>query len=217
MNQQHGQLAKSVAVSKLTAKSHGEVLGRPPADSSIACHARSVSSKLVPLPRYLTNMKYLTVSLLVAASCLLSGAAWAENVTRFDRFRLWDNCQPMDLIVASTSKDTNDLRLTKETIATAVRSRLRAARLYDTSALPFVRVYVQIVGSAFSTDFRYYKMVKDLASGHENAATSWSRGSTGTHGRDSSYILSAISEHTDEFIDEYLRVNEEACARKFKR
>ena len=213
MNQPRGQLRKSVDVSMLTVASLRSVPGRRRAAFRTACNVRSASSKLLCRPRYPTTKKYLTLSLLVIVSWLLSGAAWAENVTRFDRFKLWDNCQAMDLIVVSTSKDTADIRLAEETIATTVRSRLRAARLYDASALPFVRVYVQIVGSAFRTDLRYYKMVKDLASSHENAATSWSTGSTGTHGRDSGYILSTVSEHTDEFIDEYLRVNEEACTR----
>ena len=39
------------------------------------------------------------------------------------------------------------------------------------------------------------------------------RGSTGTHGGDAGFILSAVSQHLDKFLVEYLRVNEENCGR----
>ena len=41
----------------------------------------------------------------------------------------------------------------------------------------------------------------------------WQSGSTGTHGTDSSFILSNVSRHLDKFLAEYLRVNEEDCGR----
>ena len=34
---------------------------------------------------------------------------------------------------------------------------------------------------------------------------------TGTNGGDPGYVLSLVSQYTDKFIDEYLRVNEDAC------
>ncbi len=45
----------------------------------------------------------------------------------------------------------------------------------------------------------------------ENTATTWGVGSTGTHSRNPNFILSSVSQHTDKFIDEYLRVNADAC------
>lgn len=79
------------------------------------------------------------------------------------------------------------------------------------SALPFLYVNLQVVGRAFSGFVEYNKVVTDHATGEENAAATWSRYGTGTHGGDPGYILSAIAEHMDRFIDEYLSVNEDAC------
>ena len=41
----------------------------------------------------------------------------------------------------------------------------------------------------------------------------WLSGSTGVYGAaaGSGFILSSVSHHTDKFIDEYLRVNADAC------
>ena len=39
----------------------------------------------------------------------------------------------------------------------------------------------------------------------------WESGSTGTRASNPSYVLSSVARHTDKFIDEYLRVNANAC------
>ena len=43
------------------------------------------------------------------------------------------------------------------------------------------------------------------------AATTWSTGTTGTYGSNVIAIRPIVSEHVDEFLFEYLRVNERAC------
>lgn len=143
-------------------------------------------------------MQRIAVSVIAAASLFLVGSAWAESVTELDRFKLWDRCRPADLLVIFLSKGKTDIELTKETIATSVRSRLRAARLYDATALSYLYVCVNVVGSAFSVTLGYHKIVEDLASGERYMAMTWFRDGTGTHGRDSGYVLSAVSKHTDE-------------------
>lgn len=158
-------------------------------------------------------MKRLSVLLIAAASPILVGLASAEEVTKRDRFRLWSACLPMDLLIESLPKGASDIGLTKETVTTAVRSRLRVARLYSASRLAYLYVNVNVVGKAFNVDLEFHKVVEDAVSGEINHATTWSTGSTGTHGRNAGFIRSTVSEHTDEFIDEYLRVNEEACKR----
>lgn len=161
--------------------------------------------------RFCVSMKRLTVSLVVSTFVLLADAASAEGVTDYDRFRLWNNCQPMDLSVESLSKGEVQIGLTKEKIEISVRSRLRAARLYDMSTVPFLYVNVHVVGRAFSSSVEYNKIVTDHATGEKSAAATWSTHGTGTHGGDAGYILSAIAEYMDRFIDEYLRVNKDAC------
>ena len=41
--------------------------------------------------------------------------------------------------------------------------------------------------------------------------STWHLGTLGTHGDTAAFILSGVSRHTDKFIDEYLRVNADAC------
>ena len=156
---------------------------------------------------------HLIVPLIAGASLLLSASAWAKDVSTFDRFELWNDCEPMDLIVERFSQDATEIGLTEEAVTSAVRSRLRAARLFDADNTSYLYANVFVVGPAFSVRVSYYKLMRDFASGEISTVSAWGTASTGTHGRDSGFILSSVSEHTDRFLDEYLRVNEVACTR----
>ena len=62
------------------------------------------------------------------------GAEESEDFGRsiqdgIDRFQLWNACGPINLLVESPSYDAGNMGLTREAIATTVRSRLRSARL----------------------------------------------------------------------------------------
>jgi len=145
---------------------------------------------------------------------ILAVPVQAETVTDFDRFKLWNDCRPMRLVVENLYEDETDIGLTEDVITAAVRSRLRAARLYTAEELrPYLYINVNVVNAAFHDSVEYNKWVKDEASGLKRRTTTWKSSSTGTHSRDASYILSSVSQHVDMFIDEYLRVNEDACKR----
>lgn len=72
-------------------------------------------------------------------------------------------------------------------------------------------VEVITTGAAFGFDIEYVKPVLDRITNLPLFAITWDFGVAGTHGADSNYILQGIARHTDRFIDEYLRVNSEAC------
>ena len=84
---------------------------------------------------------------------------------------------------------------------------------------PFLYVDISVVSLAFDVEVGFRRFVKVQLTVPEGMdplvgpATTWRTGSTGTHGRDASYILSSVSQHVDKFIDEYLRVNADACRR----
>ncbi len=159
-------------------------------------------------------MKRLAV---IAALLVAPGLAMAQDSTaptRADRFQLWNECKPIDLVVESLNNDAAKIGLTKEQIETAVRSRLRAARIYTpeiNNTSPYLYVNAHVVSSAYTIGFYLKKVVTDLKSDKLGSASTWDRRTTGTHGRDAGYILQGVSRHTDIFIDEYLRVNAEAC------
>ena len=110
--------------------------------------------------------------------------------------------------------DARDIGLNEARLRVAADSRLRAARLHtsDPSRADYSSLYVNVnvAGPAFSISLEYGKRVRDMF-GRIGPATTWTTGSAGTHGRDSSYIVSGLSEQLDSFLSAYLRVNEEAC------
>lgn len=132
-----------------------------------------------------------------------------------DRFELWNACRPMILFVRGLvgDKDAAKIGLTEKDVMIAVRSRLRAARMYADKGNAVLRVSVFVGDLAFSLAVKFRKRVKDAVSGENGWATTWEAGSFGTHGGKSEYVLSTLKPHVDEFIDEYLRVNENACSR----
>ena len=58
---------------------------------------------------------------------------------------------------------------------------------------------------------RYNKRLYDAASGMNMYAGTWISAGAGTQGGDAGYILQAVSESLDQFILDYLHVNEDAC------
>lgn len=150
---------------------------------------------------------------IIALSLISALPATSQTVSDRDKFKLWNGCKPVSLIVEDLSEDAHKIDLKKEDIAVTVRSRLRGARIYtdDAYIIPYVYVVVSVVGQAFSIHLEMNKFVYDPLSRQSGIASTWPSGGTGTHADDSGYILSAVAGYTDKFIDEYLRVNASAC------
>ena len=147
-----------------------------------------------------------------AAALLLTAASTsAGEVSDYDRFRLWNACSPMGLLVERQSDDATAIGLTMEAIEVAVRSRLRAARLYSDDAWSHLYVNVNVIRSVYGTNVEYYKSVMDIATMLERRAPTWETDAVGMHGQDPNFILSSVVQHADAFIDEYLRVNADSC------
>ena len=137
-----------------------------------------------------------------------------EPTTSLERFRLFNACRPMALVIESMSEGAAAIGLTKELLQAAAESRLRAARLYtedlsSRSDYSYLYVNVNVVGPASSISVEYKKEVVDMF-GKSGIATTWDTGSAGT-ARNSGVILSYFSQHLDQFLAAYLRVNEEDC------
>ncbi|MDE0201648.1 MAG: hypothetical protein OXK73_04360 [Rhodospirillaceae bacterium] len=158
--------------------------------------------------------------IMIAALALIATSASAEEVSDRDRFKLWNGCRPVDLVVEGLTDDSGEIGLHREDIETAVRSRLRGARIYDNDASPYLYVNVNVVGRAYAIGFEFTRYVevaipfwlKPEGMGQLTGfASTWVTGSTGTHGSSAGFILSAVARHGDKFVDEYLRVNADAC------
>ena len=58
----------------------------------------------------------------------------------------------------------------------------------------------------------YVKLMRDLETGLVGLAGFWDRGSTGVYGGvDVGFIVSSVAEKVDEFLADYLRINDAAC------
>lgn len=146
--------------------------------------------------------------LMMAAS---PGVADEHEVTDFDRFRLGNDCDPISLLVERLTDDASEIDLTVERIETVVRSRLRAARIYNPNADSYIYVNIGVSRQVFSMRLEFIKRVFDIKTRERGAVPTWNNAALGTHGDDASYILSNLAEYADTFIDEYLRVNDKAC------
>ena len=137
-----------------------------------------------------------------------------EQVSGIERFRLFNGCRPMKLVIEGLPSNAKSIGLTEAMLQAAVESRLRAARLYTESSLwetyAYLYVNINVVGPAFKISLEYNKVVSDRFD-LSGPATTWSSSSTGTHGESAGYIITSLSQHIDRFLAAYLRVNEFAC------
>ena len=175
-------------------------------------------------------MKRITIILILIPSLFLATSLKTEEVTRLNRFQLWNDCKPVGLFIIMSSPQEIDkvlpeparsnIRLERVEVYAAVLSRLQAAGLYSaeplTSVFSVLIIIVSVIGESFEIETKYKKRLIDPASGESGMVDTWKLLDIPflvprKHGRDSGYILYWISEHTDKFIDEYLRVNADAC------
>ena len=161
---------------------------------------------------FILTMKRLVIAAALVALPALAAVFSAAESNAADDFQLWNACKPTHLVVEGLNNDAAEIGLTKERIATLARSRLRAARIYSNIlSEPYLYVRVSVVSVAFNTEVQFNKYLFDPISEISGYAPTWDSGQTGTHGQNASFILQVLSEEVDKFIDEYLRVNAEAC------
>ncbi len=160
--------------------------------------------------------RQLTMELIVTATFFLplTTVRGQESDTLLDRFMLFTECSPVAMLTRIEDEDGDLKQFTVERLERFVRSRLRQASLYEgrpRSALPFIRVDVSIVGPTFHVRMALWKSVNDLASQTGYYAPTWNRSALGLHGYTVSHVLGFLADQLDDFVDEYLRVNGEAC------
>ena len=164
--------------------------------------------------------RYVIGAALLAALSAMASPSLALEDDWYGRFQLWNRCQPVFLGVSVNVSD--GLGLEESHVATAARSRLRAARMYidpsDTQSLhPEFSMSIfdvdavrdnRALAVAIRADFR--KILKDHLSSEQHYATTWSRGVVVAN-TDAPHVVSVVSRIMDTFIDEYLKINGPAC------
>lgn len=157
---------------------------------------------------------------LLAVTLLTPPSASAEEMSDNDRFRLWNACKPIDLVVEQLAEDADLIGLDQEEVESAVRSRMRNGGIYDETQEPFLYVNVNIVGPAFHMSVEFVRRVSVVMPAWEKSdgrvpsdglAIMWVEAFTGVHAQQAAYIMSHVSRMVDTFVDEYLWVNAGAC------
>ncbi|MCY4127617.1 MAG: hypothetical protein OXG15_00085 [Gammaproteobacteria bacterium] len=122
----------------------------------------------------------------------------------------------MALVVENLNHHALKIGLADKSIQNAVESRMRSARLYSNKppSKTYLYVNINVVGGAFNAKLSFRKPVNDPFTGELGTATTWTRAVTGTHGNSSGFILSSLSELIDEFLVDFLRVNDEECRKR---
>ena len=151
----------------------------------------------------------------IALILLVAVDARGQSDEETARLELYTECGRISLFVNVTIEESG-INLTEDRVATTVRSKLRGARIYTSDrakASADMGVSIMVLDSAFRYDVALLKWVTDTY-GNRGLVLTGSISNVGIHGgRDAGgqYILSAVGEAVDGFIDRYLEVNEDAC------
>ena len=147
-------------------------------------------------------------------SFLTSAPAEELSEEELARFQLFADCEPISLSVDYWGRNFSRSDPARGAIQAAAESRLRSARLYSEKGPTRLRVKATIRGNHYEAEVAYYKRLFDALSGETKETITWKRGSSGEFQGTLDYELYRISQLLDEFLLEYLRVNEEACAKR---
>lgn len=119
-------------------------------------------------------------------------------------------------LIERLSDGAAEIGLTENRLQTRVELRLRQAGLAPVNMKgegPSAYLYVQVsvVGGGFSVNVSFDRTVSFLDAGREYTVYGtavWGRGSIGTHGGDSEFIVGRLDGRLDIFLNEYLKVNQ---------
>ena len=154
-----------------------------------------------------------TFWLLVGLALGVVNASADSSRKRMARFELYNNCQPVYLVVENVNEDAKRIGITRERVENSVELRLRSANLFtsDKSGDTYLYVNVNIVGASYSVSVSFNKWVYDPIAASPGPAITWHVALTGIYPRGTETILASVSRLVDKFLVEYLRVNEDAC------
>ena len=148
----------------------------------------------------------------LAASLVLAATVGAqEQDDRLAAFKLFTNCEPINLRVGGLHPLAEDIGLSRESLVATAEGRLAGAGLHNPEAAAYLFINVNMTGEAYDIIMALKKQLYDEYSGERRPATTWATGATGTHGGASDSILAAINGFMDEFLAEFQAVNQEAC------
>lgn len=131
-------------------------------------------------------------------------------------FRLLHNCDKVAFLIFF-SDDSNMKGLSKDRLKIVVESRLRGARLFREifpAVNPMLSVSVFANERWYGVDLEFQKLLFDPHSEITQPIKTWETRTTEKNNGNAEDVVGTLSRLLDEFIVEYLRVNEKACEGK---
>ena len=143
-----------------------------------------------------------------------------------DAFRFFNACEGVaPHVIGSEEEVLEKLSLTREDISNRLESRLRAAKVYEDPRVSSSDLIVNmtLLDNTCSLDVLFRKpnfidpySKYDMIQLHHDVTT-WEKGMLGILGsHDAGPILTTISKYVDEFLVNYLRVNNEEACEKYR-
>ena len=159
--------------------------------------------------------RLIQITILIAGTFTAHATA-ATTVSDNDRFQLWNNCGPVSLLI-----NYNEVlpKKDKEKIETAVSGQLRNASIYGGSsgntAGFLVSATVRDRGRyhVYHINTSLLKKVQDLQTELTSFTATWHHSIGGNSTKGMEDVVQKFIILTDIFIDNYLRVNADACKR----
>ena len=146
--------------------------------------------------------------------CLLnllgSGLSLAQEPGVYDKSEVLKGISSFEVVVEQLHKDSNDIGLTKDRLITVTELKLRREGLLSSGGLlsPYVYINVNVVGVAFSISLEIHDMVQLVRDPSIiKTASTWDTSTTGTHGGDPEYIVTALNKLLDIFLNDYYKAN----------
>ncbi|MDE3258269.1 MAG: hypothetical protein OYM47_10585 [Gemmatimonadota bacterium] len=163
--------------------------------------------------------RFVFVAALVAIAAGVCAASDERDKTKgsLEEFKLYTKCVGVSLVVEHKSHDAEETGLKRKEIIAAVESRLRSAGLHQSSFfgfsegsvvfLPHLYMHVNVIGQSFYLLLELKKWVHEPLSGQLNYSQTWRAETAGIHGTSSRKIMSSVRDLTDQFIEEWNKVN----------
>ncbi|MCY3767003.1 MAG: hypothetical protein OXH06_16405 [Gemmatimonadetes bacterium] len=159
----------------------------------------------------------------VAALVAIAAGVCAASESRpkakgsIEEFKLYTKCVGVSLVVEHKSQGAEETGLKRKQIIAAVETRLRSAGLFQSSFFgfsegsvvfqPHLYMHVNVIGQSFCILLELKKWVHEPLSGQLNYSQTWRTETSGVHGTSSRSIMASVHDLTDQFIDEWNKVN----------
>jgi hypothetical protein len=121
------------------------------------------------------------------------------------------------LPVAIPEIEKNDLGLTTDRVRTRIELKLRAAGINPTVVSPaplskyYLQVWVGVLGTSFQVKVEFHRSAEWTLPDKtvvDSRPVSWDDGTFGTHGRDVNFVLNALDEIMETFLNTFLKANQ---------